>query len=121
MEMRDPDEFERKIYAKSFDPARFRGELGKLTLGETIALGTATDPYQPAERRYGITRKMLEVFATTAGFHLGITTKSDLIARTSAGTDGAAPGSPSGRRARIGGCRIQSGGRLLPCDAADQR
>ena len=81
MEMRDPDEFERKIYAKSFDPARFREELGKLPLGEKIALGTATDPYQPAERRYGITRKMLEVFAATAGFHLGITTKSDLITR----------------------------------------
>jgi DNA repair photolyase len=81
MEMRDPDEFERKIYAKSFDAGRFREELGKLPLGETIALGTATDPYQPAERRYSVTRKMLEVFASTAGFHLGITTKSDLIAR----------------------------------------
>ena len=46
-----------------------------------IALGTATDPYQPAERRYGVTRKMLEVFASIAGLHLGITTKSDLVAR----------------------------------------
>ena len=81
MEMRDPGEFERKIYAKSFNPARFREELGKLPPGEKIALGTATDPYQPAERRYGIMRKMLEVFASTAGFHLGITTKSDLITR----------------------------------------
>ncbi len=81
MELRDPGQFERKIYAKAFDPARFREELQALPLGETIALGTATDPYQPAERRYGVTRKMLEVFASTAGFHLGITTKSDLIAR----------------------------------------
>jgi DNA repair photolyase len=81
MEMRDPDEFERKIYAKAFDTTRFRDELRKLPSGETIALGTATDPYQPAERRYGVTRKMLEVFASTAGFHLGITTKSDLITR----------------------------------------
>ena len=81
MELRDPEQFERKIFAKSFDAARFRDELRALPLGETVALGTATDPYQPAERRYGVTRKMLEVFAETAGLRLGITTKSDLITR----------------------------------------
>ena len=81
MELRDPGQFERKIFAKTFDAVRFREELRALPLGETIALGTATDPYQPAERRYGVTRRMLGVFAGTAGFHLGITTKSDLIAR----------------------------------------
>ena len=81
MEMRDPEQFERKIYAKSFDAARFREELRALPVGETVALGTATDPYQPAERRYGVTRKMLEVFAGMSGLDLGITTKSDLIAR----------------------------------------
>jgi len=63
MEMRDPEQFERKIYAKAFDAVRFRDELRALPLGEAIGLGTATDPYQPAERRYGVTRKMLEVFA----------------------------------------------------------
>src|SRR4029079_11688041 len=61
MELRDPLQFERKIYAKELSPARFREELGALPLGETIGLGTATDPYQPAERRYGVTRQMLEV------------------------------------------------------------
>jgi DNA repair photolyase len=81
MEMHDPDEFERKIYAKSFDAGRFREELTKLPLGESVAIGSATDPYQPAERRYGVTRKMLEVFAATAGLRLGIITKSDLIVR----------------------------------------
>ena len=81
MELRDPGQFERKIFAKAFDAARFREELRALPVGETIALGTATDPYQPAERRYGVTRKMLEVFASMAGLHLGITTKSDLIVR----------------------------------------
>jgi DNA repair photolyase len=81
MELRDPEQFERKIFAKTFDAGHFRKELRSLPRGETIALGTATDPYQPAERRYGVTRKMLEVFASNAGFHLGITTKSDLIAR----------------------------------------
>ncbi len=84
MELRDPGQFERKIFAKAFDGLRFREELLALPRGETIALGTATDPYQPAERRYRITQRMLEVFAGTAGFHLGITTKSDLIARDAA-------------------------------------
>jgi DNA repair photolyase len=83
MELRDPEQFEHKIFAKTFDAARFREELRALPVGETIALGTATDPYQPAERRYGVTRKMLEVFTQVAGLRLGITTKSDLIARDS--------------------------------------
>jgi DNA repair photolyase len=81
MELRDPLQFERKIFSKRFDPAQFRRELSRLDPGECIALGTATDPYQPAERRYRVTRAILEVFAATAGFRLGITTKSDLIPR----------------------------------------
>jgi len=81
MELRDPEQFERTIFAKSFDSARFREELRRLPLGESVALGTATDPYQPAERRYGVTRRMLEVFAGIAGLRLGVTTKSDLIPR----------------------------------------
>ena len=81
MELRDPLDFERKIFVKEFDAERFKQELVKLPLGETVALGTATDPYQPAERRYRITRAMLEVFAGIAGLRLGITTKSDLVAR----------------------------------------
>ena len=48
---------------------------------ERIALGTATDPYQPAERRFGRTRAILEVFARERGRHLSITTKSDLVTR----------------------------------------
>jgi DNA repair photolyase len=81
MELRDPQDFERKIFAKRFDEARFKEEIRKLPRGESIAMGTATDPYQPAERRYRITRAMLSVFASTAGLRLGITTKSDLIVR----------------------------------------
>lgn len=81
MELHDPMDFERKIYVKQFDAAAFQQELEHLPLGETIALGTATDPYQPAERRYEHTRSILQVFAKTAGFHIGITTKSDLVAR----------------------------------------
>ena len=81
MELRDPIQFERKIYSKHFDESCFRAGLKQVKRGEAIALGTATDPYQPAERRYRVTRAMLEVFAGTAGFRLGITTKSDLIVR----------------------------------------
>jgi DNA repair photolyase len=81
MELRDPLDFERKIFVKHFDARAFRQELARLPLGEPIALGTATDPYQPAERRYRHTRSILEVFQNTAGFRLGITTKSDLVIR----------------------------------------
>jgi len=81
MELRDPMQFERKIFAKHFDPYHFREELDRLPIGEPIALGTATDPYQPAERRFRVTRAILEVFAATSGYRLGITTKSDLVTR----------------------------------------
>ena len=47
----------------------------------TIVIGTATDPYQPAERRFRITRRVLERLATYEGLSLGIITKSPLIAR----------------------------------------
>jgi DNA repair photolyase len=81
MELRDPLDFERRIFVKDFDARLFKEELARLERGETIALGTATDPYQPAERRYRITRAILEVLAETAGLSLGITTKSDLAVR----------------------------------------
>jgi DNA repair photolyase len=81
MELRDPMDFERKIFVKRFDPIAFRKELERLPLREPVAIGTATDPYQPAERRYRHTRSILEVFANTAGLRIGITTKSDLVTR----------------------------------------
>jgi DNA repair photolyase len=81
MELRDPELFERKIFAKRFQASWFRDEVRRLKRGEIIWIGTATDPYQPAERRFRITRRMLEVFAAERGFDIGITTKSDLVAR----------------------------------------
>ena len=81
MELRDPMEFERRIYAKHFDSGAFLSELRRLPRGDAIALGTATDPYQPAEQRYRITRAILQAFAQTSGLKLGITTKSQLVAR----------------------------------------
>jgi DNA repair photolyase len=81
MELRDPELFERKIYAKQFQALAFRAEVSKLKLGDTIWIGTATDPYQPAERRFQITRQILEVISAERGLDIGITTKSDLVAR----------------------------------------
>lgn len=75
------EEFEDKIYAKASAAYTLRKELARVPLKDHIALGTATDPYQPAERRFGRTRSILEVFARERGRHLGITTKSDLVAR----------------------------------------
>ncbi|MGO9087181.1 MAG: radical SAM protein [Candidatus Sulfotelmatobacter sp.] len=81
MEMRDGLEFEQKIYVKQHAAALLRHDLRRVKPGEAIALGTATDPYQPAERRYEVTRGILEEFARHRGFELGIVTKSDLIVR----------------------------------------
>ncbi len=82
MEMWESRDFERKIYAKTDAPERLRAELRQgRDKGLPIALGTATDPYQPAERQFEITRRILEVFAEFQGLDLSITTKSVLILR----------------------------------------
>jgi len=81
MEMRNGAEFEQKIYVKQHTAELLRRDLRRVEPGEAIALGTATDPYQPAERRYEVTRGILEEFARHRGFELGIVTKSDLIVR----------------------------------------
>ncbi len=81
MEMRDGMEFEQKIYVKQHAAGLLRHDLRRVKPHEAIALGTATDPYQPAERRYEVTRGILEEFARHRGFELGIVTKSNLIVR----------------------------------------
>jgi len=73
--------FEREIYLKDNAAWLLEQELKKIDPKQEIALGTATDPYQPIERRMGITRSLLEVFAQNAGYRLGIVTKSTLIER----------------------------------------
>jgi DNA repair photolyase len=79
MELDGNREFEEKIYAKQ--AAGLREELRKIRRAEAIAIGTATDPYQPAERRFEVTREILKVFAGERGRRLSVTTKSDLIVR----------------------------------------
>jgi DNA repair photolyase len=81
MGMRDGLDFERKIYVKQHAANLLRQEIRQVKTGEDIALGTATDPYQPAERRFEITRTILEEFAHHRGLQLGIITKSDLVLR----------------------------------------
>lgn len=86
MELRNSEDFENRIYAKGNIAPILRRELGqrqltRLDLNNGIALGTGTDPYQPAERRFGRTRAALEVFAASSGLSISITTKSDLIKR----------------------------------------
>ena len=81
MELRDPLDFERKIYAKQDASGLLRRDLRKVKPGEEIAIGTATDPYQPAERRYRITRSVMEELAQHSGLSLGVVTKSTLVLR----------------------------------------
>jgi len=81
MEMRDGIEFEQKIYAKQHAAELLRQELRRVKRGEDIAIGTATDPYQPIEKKLEITRAILQEFARHSGLELGIVTKSAMVAR----------------------------------------
>jgi len=81
MELRDPELFERLIFVKQNAAWLLKQDLRKLKPGEEIAMGTATDPYQPIERRMRVTRSLLEVMAECRGLRLGIVTKSTLILR----------------------------------------
>jgi len=78
----DGGEFESKIFVKKDAGSLIERELAaENTRGEHIALGTATDPYQPAEREFGATRAILEKMAEREGLILEITTKSNQVVR----------------------------------------
>ena len=87
----DGGEFEKKIYVKkdagpllAWDVAHkysYASAASGGTQAEHIAIGTATDPYQPAEREYGVTRACLEELAKREGLSVSIITKSDQIVR----------------------------------------
>ncbi|WP_304458093.1 SPL family radical SAM protein [Alicyclobacillus sendaiensis] len=86
------DTFRSRIHVKQELPAVLEAELSArlaraggdvermaASLG-TVAIGTATDPYQSAEARFGITRRCLEVLVRY-GVRFSITTRSPLVLR----------------------------------------
>jgi DNA repair photolyase len=87
----DGAEFEKKIYVKkdaapllAWDVAHkysYTSEASGGARPDHIAIGTATDPYQPAEREYGVTRACLEELAKREGMSISIITKSNQIVR----------------------------------------
>jgi DNA repair photolyase len=81
MELRNPDLFEHLIFVKQNAAWMLKQDLKKLRPNEEIAMGTATDPYQPIERRMRVTRSLMEVMSECRGLKLGIVTKSTLILR----------------------------------------
>ena len=76
-----PEEFERKIFIKQNAAWLLEQELKQVRPDEEIALGTATDPYQPVERHARVTESLLEVLAKQQGLRIGVVTKSTLIER----------------------------------------
>jgi DNA repair photolyase len=87
----DGGEFEKKIFVKkdaapllAYDISHKYSYASQKSGGqqpEHIAIGTATDPYQPAEREYGVTRACLEELAKREGLSVSIITKSNQIVR----------------------------------------
>lgn len=74
--------FETRIFAKTNVAEAFERDLpeGK-TLRGSLAIGSVTDPYQPAERFIKATRRLLEAMSRRSGLRLSITTKSHLVTR----------------------------------------
>jgi DNA repair photolyase len=87
----DGGEFEKKIFVKKDAAALLVRDIGSKYSYESaasnyeepehIAIGTATDPYQPAEREYGVTRACLEELAKREGLSVSVITKSNQIVR----------------------------------------
>jgi DNA repair photolyase len=74
--------FEKRILVKTDIAERLARTLDPSKLGDdSLVIGTATDPYQPAERRYRLTRSILEVLARFRGLRVGIISKSPLVTR----------------------------------------
>jgi DNA repair photolyase len=72
--------FDREIDVKINFPELLAQELRRLRKRETVALGTATDPYQQCEGRYRITRRTLEAIVASP-LPLVIITKGSMVVR----------------------------------------
>jgi DNA repair photolyase len=74
-------DFETQLFVKPDAPELLRKELAAPGYSpRTIAMGTNTDPYQPIERKWKLTRRILEVLRD-ANHPVGIVTKSILVLR----------------------------------------
>ncbi|HVY06118.1 MAG TPA: PA0069 family radical SAM protein [Burkholderiales bacterium] len=74
-------DFETRLFAKVNAAERLRAELSKPSyVCSTITIGANTDPYQPCERDWKITRSILEVVAA-CNHPIGIITKNALVER----------------------------------------
>ena len=74
-------EFEQRVFAKVNASEVLRDELRRPRwMGEAIAIGTASDPYEPAEAEYGLTRRILQVL-TEFKNPASLTTKGVLVRR----------------------------------------
>ncbi|HEX2378017.1 MAG TPA: radical SAM protein [Gaiellales bacterium] len=79
--MNAAEEFERRIVVKVNAVEKLRRELRDPRWGgDHIAMGTNTDPYQPAEGRYKLTRGIIEVLGEARN-EFSILTKSPMIVR----------------------------------------
>jgi DNA repair photolyase len=75
-------DFERKIFVKRGAARSLERRLRRTDLaGQSIAIGTAADPYQPAEGRYRVTRSLLSALSLVEGLEISIATRSPLILR----------------------------------------
>lgn len=76
-----PEDFARVLFVKTNLPERLSEELRRPSWRrERVAVGTATDPYQPIEGRFRITRRCLEVFAR-ARSPISLVTKGTMVLR----------------------------------------
>jgi DNA repair photolyase len=75
-------DFEKRILVKTDIAERLLRTLDPSKLGhDSLVIGTATDPYQPAERLYRLTRGILEVLTRFRRLRIGIISKSPLVTR----------------------------------------
>lgn len=75
-------DFEQRILVKTEVADVLARTLEPSRLGDaSLVIGTATDPYQPAERRFRLTRAVLELLLKYRGLSIGIITKSPLVTR----------------------------------------
>jgi DNA repair photolyase len=78
----DPADFDRLVLYKEELPKVLAAELARrrTSLPGVVAIGTATDPYQPLEARERLTRRCLEILLRH-GAAVTVTTKSPLVLR----------------------------------------